>query len=82
MSIVIQLHTLSYIFSIDRVVFLAADKEEIQDIIRTLIFSLSFHVSWQALSVHTAPCTLFGIREHVLASSKGIVSVQGWSCHG
>jgi len=40
MSIVIQLHVLSYVISTDRVVFLAANKEEIQDIIRTLIFSL------------------------------------------
>jgi len=45
MSIVIHLHALSYVLSTDKVVFLAANKEEIHDIIGTLIFSLSFHVS-------------------------------------
>jgi len=45
MSIVIQLHAPSYTFFTDRVVFLAINNEKIQEIIRTLIFSLSFHVS-------------------------------------
>jgi hypothetical protein len=45
MSIAVQLHALSYVLATDRVVFLAENKEEIQDRIRTLIFGPSFHVS-------------------------------------